>query len=540
MESFEELGVTPELVDSLTDEGIEVPTEFQSSAIPVLLRGNPLLAQAGPGAGTLIAYGVPLLQRIEAEAPSLRAIVLAPSTEAASRLAASLARLAQITGHRVGALEADWAVPELASILFATPQDFLRRVRGSQLTLEDVEAIVIDGFGGLQPEGRAALDTIFEALPKDVQKILLSQPLSADAESFGRDHFSKAVHLPPRAAQSGSSESPLRRGEVSYRIASERKEPEVLRTVSAILEEGARHALLFFRSEDQAADFGDFLTIHGYASGAPGEVDFPIWLAVDELAARRVLDGMENAADVETVSVDVPAEPDSLDRRHGGQQAGTILLHSRELPHLREVARETGYTLVPAKEPVPTRVSGELERLRNLIEKTLKEEELAPYYLAIEPLLQSYSPVEVAAAALALLKEKASTARSPEAESRGGPSADRPSAPAPKAWVRLFVAVGDKDGVGPGDLLGAISGEAGVEGSQVGKIEIKDTYSLVEVLPGVADKIIRGLNGTTIRGRAVRVDHDRGGPRGRSGPSPNPGPGARPRRKLRGDGPRDG
>jgi hypothetical protein len=58
----------------------------------------------------------------------------------------------------------------------------------------------------------------------------------------------------------------------------------------------------------------------------------------------------------------------------------------------------------------------------------------------------------------------------------------------------------------------------------------------VEVLPSVADKIIRGLNGTTIRGRAVRVDHDRGGPRGRSGP----GAGARPKRKLRGEGPRDG
>jgi ATP-dependent RNA helicase DeaD len=89
------------------------------------------------------------------------------------------------------------------------------------------------------------------------------------------------------------------------------------------------------------------------------------------------------------------------------------------------------------------------------------------------------------------------------------------------------VAVGDKDGVGPGDLLGAIAGEAGVDGSKVGKIEIKETYSLVEVLPGVADLIIRKLNGTTIRGRAVRVDQDRGSPRERGG-------GNRLRRKPRG------
>ncbi|MGD2121663.1 MAG: DbpA RNA binding domain-containing protein, partial [Gemmatimonadota bacterium] len=83
--------------------------------------------------------------------------------------------------------------------------------------------------------------------------------------------------------------------------------------------------------------------------------------------------------------------------------------------------------------------------------------------------------------------------------------------------------------VGPGDLLGAIAGEAGVEGSQVGKIEIRDNFSLVEVAPTVADKLIRHVNGTTIRGRAVRVDHDRGGPKGR------PGPGSKPRRKLKGD-----
>ena len=111
MESFEELGVTPELVDALTTEGIEAPTEFQSAAIPVLLRGNPLLAQAGPGAGTLIAYGVPLLQRSDPEAKSPVALVIAPTVETASRLAASLSRLAQVTGHRIGALESGWAPP---------------------------------------------------------------------------------------------------------------------------------------------------------------------------------------------------------------------------------------------------------------------------------------------------------------------------------------------------------------------------------------------------------------------------------------------
>jgi len=531
MESFDELGVTPELVDALAAEGIEVPTEFQASAIPVLLRGNSLLAQAGPGAGTLIAYGIPLLQRVDPEARSPQALVLAPSVEASSRLAGSLSRLAQVTGHRVGALESQWALPEIASLLFATPEDLLRAIRASKLSLDEIQAVVVDGFSALLPPGREALETVFESIPKEGQRVLLGQPLSAEAEAFGKGHFSKAVHIPPKAAQAGREDSPPRRGEVSYRIVGEEKEAEVLQTVAAALGEGAHHALLFFKTDDQAADFGDYLTIHGYLAGSAGEADCPVWLATEDLPARKILDDWTDPSAVVTVSVDVPPEPDSLDRRHGGREASIILVRSRELPHLRDVARRTGYRLVPAKEPVPTRVSGELERLRNLLERTIREEELAPYFLALEPLFQNHSPGEVAAAAMALLKRPQPQAKAQESGRHPGAVQELSSGPPPKTWVRLFVAVGEKDGVGPGDLLGAISGEAGVEGSQVGKIEIRETFSLVEVNPGVADKIIRGLNGTTIRGRAVRVDHDRGTPRGRSGP------GARPHRRPRGDHP---
>ena len=68
MNSFDELGISPELVEALAAEGIERPSAFQESAIPVLLRGNSLMAQAGPGAGTLVAYGLPLLQSVDPEA----------------------------------------------------------------------------------------------------------------------------------------------------------------------------------------------------------------------------------------------------------------------------------------------------------------------------------------------------------------------------------------------------------------------------------------------------------------------------------------
>jgi ATP-dependent RNA helicase DeaD len=534
MESFDELGVAPELVDALIADGIETPTDFQYAAIPVLLRGNSVLAQASPGAGTLIAYGVPLLQRVDPGANSLRALVLTPSSAAASGLAASLSGFAQVTGHRVAALETGWALPEIASILFATPEDALRAVRSSRISLGEIQSAVIDGYAAMLGSALEALETLFESLPKDGQRVLLGQPLSETAEAFGKAHFSRAVHIPPRAAQSGRVDSPPRRGEVSYRIASEGKESELLQIVATYLEGGKGHVILFFNSEDQAADFGDLLTVHGYLSGAVGESDYPIWLATAELETRKALDDWADADEVMTVSVDVPAGPDSLDRRHGGQERSIVLVRSRELPHLRDVARRTGYGLVPAEERIPTRVSDELARLRNLLERAIKEEELAPYYLALQPLFQDHSPAEVAAAALSVLRRRQSLQKDTVVEAASESPTHGTGGPPPKTWLRLFMAVGEKDGVGPGDLLGAIVGEAGVEGSQVGKIEIRETFSLVEVIPEVADKIIRSLNGTSIRGRSVRVDHDRGGPKGRGGPSP------RHRRKPKGDLPAEG
>jgi ATP-dependent RNA helicase DeaD len=228
-----------------------------------------------------------------------------------------------------------------------------------------------------------------------------------------------------------------------------------------------------------------------------------------------------------------------------------ILIRARELMHLKDLARRTGYRLVPAREPLPTRMAGELDRLRDLLERTMREEELAPHYLALEPLFETHSPGEVAAAALALLQKKQGTGKLGALEAPTAAEGGRATGPAPKTWVRLFVGVGEKEEIGPGDLLGAIAGEAGVEGSQVGKIEIRETFSLVEVSASVAEKVIKGLNGTTIRGRSVRCDYDRGGPAGRGGSgsrggkqggrgSASPGRGSRdvPRRRPKGDGPR--
>ena len=88
-----------------------------------------------------------------------------------------------------------------------------------------------------------------------------------------------------------------------------------------------------------------------------------------------------------------------------------------------------------------------------------------------------------------------------------------PAAPPRPTWTRVFVGVGKRDGAGPGDLVGAITGETSVSGGQIGRIEIRHNFSLVDVDSLVADEVVRGLDGRRIKGRDIiaRLDRDAAG-----------------------------
>jgi ATP-dependent RNA helicase DeaD len=167
-----------------------------------------------------------------------------------------------------------------------------------------------------------------------------------------------------------------------------------------------------------------------------------------------------------------------------------------------------------------------MEGLRDQLARAISEEDVSPLLLALEPLFERFDPAEVAAAAVALLRKK-----SPAAPAAAPRSTSHPDRRPPIAWAKLFLSVGEREGLRPGDLLGAIVGETGIAPEKVGKIEIRESFSLVEVDHSVAQQIIQAINGTTIKGRAVRADFDRGGrgaqqggrPGGRGGrPAPRP------------------
>lgn len=527
MESFEELGLGPEVVEALAAEGMEIPTPLQEEAIPVVRRGGALVLGAGPGSGTMVAWGAPLLDRIAAGEGGTRVLVVTPTREAADGLASSMARLAGGTGHTVAALGSPWALPEKADLLFATAADLREAVGASRVTLDAVAAVVVDGLAGI--EGTGSLDfvgTLLEGVPAEAQKIVVSLPLTEAGAALVERSVRKVVHIPPRRVSTERADEVPARGELRYRVTQDEGPQAVVATVAEILGEGEmHHVVLFCRTEDAAADLGDHLMLHGFLAGAPGDAEAPVWLAVNELEGLGAIRAAPDPKVITTLGADVPVGPDSLDRRHGSGAMGATLLRPRELPHLMDVANRTGYRLrawpLPAGEPARDAVAAFRTRLLT----ALREEDLSLYLPFLEPLFRRHDPVEVAAAAVALLRKGGGGG----AEGAGVVMA--PGKPAAQAWVRIFLSVGEKDGVTSRDVVGAVIGETGIAGGQVGKVEVKDTFCRVEVDGEVAARVLKALNGISIKGRAVRADYDRG-----TGRTPGREAGAR----GRGEGPTGG
>ncbi|NNM32181.1 MAG: hypothetical protein HKO53_03905 [Gemmatimonadetes bacterium] len=505
MTSFEELNLDPEVTEALAAEGIEFPTPFQAAAIPVIARGNDLLGHAGPGAGTLVGYAAGLLSRIEGGQESPAVIVLTTGVRQARDLARSLAPIASACSIRVAALDGRWNLPQMADFLFV-PSDTISALFDGTVALAHVQAVVVhDGDGLLRTTPRDRLDSLFGEWPPDTQRIICGQPFGPDLASFAAGHTKRAASVPPRRVEDGRSTKSATKGTLEVYVVDESREDTALNAVVDLLQDPVHHVVVHTASSDQAADLGDFFTLHGFHCGPVGDADNPVWLRVE---GEDLPDLREHRGSVATLSYSVPSGVEALSERHPLQSPAAAIAEIRELGHLKQIASNVGLKVTRRRPPRPTRVSTQIDELGNRLNELVTSPGLTPYYLLVEALSDSFTPSEIAAAALYQLDES-TTKQKRTAKPEGDP------------WVRLFITAGTRDEVGPGELLGAVTGESGIAGSRIGRIDVRDNHALVEVRQEDAQRIIDALNGTTLGGRAIRVDYDRARER-KGGPQKGP------------------
>ncbi|MFI7079112.1 DEAD/DEAH box helicase [Micromonospora sp. NPDC049903] len=546
--AFTDLGLRPELLAALSALGYEEPTPIQREAIPTLLTGRDLLGQAATGTGKTAAFALPLLQRMPDDRPGgdPLALVLVPTRELAVQVSEAFHRYGKDLGARVLPIYGGQPIGRQlraldlgVDVVVATPGRALDHIARGTLRLGNLITVVLDEADEMLDMGFAEdIEAILEHAPAQRQTVLFSATMPSRIEGMAQAHLTDPVRILIAREQPVAGAAPRVR-QSAYLVARAHK-PAALGRVLDV--ESPTAAIVFCRSREEVDRLTETMNGRGYRAEAlhggmsqeqrdrvmgrlrSGTADL---LVATDVAAR----GLDVEQLSHVVNYDVPSAPESYVHRIGrvgraGREGVAITLaEPREHRMLKTIERVTGQRITIDKIPTVADLrTRRLELTQAALRESLLEDDLEPFRVIVETLSDEFDLMEVALAAVKLSHE-ATLPGSDEAEEEipqvavrptrdARPGQDtrgdrRPARPRTGGTTQVFIGLGRRAGVRPQDLVGAITGETGIRGRDIGSIEIADRFSLVEVPNGVADEVIAGLRGSTIKGRKATVRRDR-------------------------------
>jgi ATP-dependent RNA helicase DeaD len=544
---FNEFSFSKEMHKAIDDLGYEEATPIQSQAIPVFLEGKDIIGQAQTGTGKTAAFGIPILELINSADKSIQCIILCPTRELAIQVSEEMCKLAKYKKDIFiipiyGGQSIDRQLKGLkkgVQIIIGTPGRILDHLDRRTIKPGGVKIVVLDEADEMLDMGfRDDIEQILKTTPTDRQTVLFSATMHKAivdlAKRYQRNPVNiKVVHevlTVPNTEQ----------------IYFEVREREKLESLSRIIDlYNLKLSLIFCNTKRGVDELVDHLQARGYSvEGLHGDMkqqtrervvdkfrkgNIEMLVATD--VAARGLD-IEN---IEAVfNYDMPQNEDYYVHRIGrtGRAGKTgrafTFATSNEIFKLRIFQK---YIKTKIKlQQLPS--YGDVEEMReNLflgeVKETIKKGELKKYARLVESLTnEDYTSLEIAAALIKMslpapapvpVKEsfkesKTEYTRDNRKESFGRNSRDRKgkASSANSHDVRLFLNVGKKDKVRPGDILGALAGESGLPGNVIGDIDMYDAYSFVNVPSNYSEKIIDSVSGCKIRGKVVHIEEAKG------------------------------
>jgi ATP-dependent RNA helicase DeaD len=568
---FGGLGLIDELSAAVSALGYEEPTPVQREAIPLLIAGRDLLGQAETGTGKTAAFALPMLQRLaqdktgKTEKPDARrrtgGLVLVPTRELAMQVAEAIHKYAKGVGVSVvpvyGGAPISQQIRTLergAGIVVATPGRALDHLKRGTLKLDHLRLLILDEADEMLDMGFAEdIDAILEATPKSRQTALFSATLPSRILSIAQRHLKDPARVTIAREKTAAGKRPRVR-QIAYIVARAHKPAALDRVLDM---ENPTSALVFCRTRLEVETLVETLTAHGRRAqalhGGMEQRQRDRVMQMFRVAKADLIVATDVAArglDIEhlshVVNYDVPAAPEAYLHRIGrtgrAGRGGTAitLAEPREHRLLRTIESFTKQKIEVATVPTVAELRAKrLDVTRASIRERIVAGGLDDVRVVVDSLALEFDIVDIAAAAVKLAHEAqagaevepdipsaAAAAERPSRETRGpkrfsrgavvgpagarGASAARPRVAPTDDVARLFIGAGREANIRPGDLVGAITGEAGINSQELGAIEIADRFSLIEVPESRAEEIMNALRATTIRGRKVTVRLDRG------------------------------
>jgi ATP-dependent RNA helicase DeaD len=446
----------------------------------------------------------PLVDRIDPARAETQLLVVTADAESA---AAAAGAIVSAVGDRPVRVVAATASPRAARLLKSSPAqvvtgaptELVALLQSSALKPESVRGVVFAWLDPIldTPEAQP-LETLLGELPKEGARVVLAAEVTPALETlierYARRARRDAVPVVEGTAAPMNAEYVAASG--AARGASLRRLLDALDLPRAVLY--ARSPAVRREAIDVARALGypsDAVRLHGEEKGEKAMGGDPLVL-IELPATREELRARVGTTGRKIYAVVQPSQLSSLRGLLGG---GTV----------------NPVALIEAAE----RARGRDASLRASLRDVLTSADVRREVLALEPLLTEFDGIEIAAAALRMLEQQ------------------RPARPVHSAthqapMQKLFVNLGEKDGIRAQEIIAAVMSEAGIPGSQVGKVEVRDTHSIVEVAASVAELVVEKITGSSVRGRRVqaRLDAPRGERPERSGPPARGGAGrpARP------------
>lgn len=538
---FEEINLSEDIRKGISAMGFEEMSPIQAQAIPVVMAGKDIIGQAQTGTGKTAAFGIPILEMVNGNDKSIQALVLCPTRELSIQVAEEIGKLGKFKkGISVlpvyGGQPIDRQLRALkkgVQIVVGTPGRVIDHIKRKTLKTDNIKMMVLDEADEMFDMGfRDDIELVMNGLHEDRQTIFFSATMAKEIVRFASRYQNdpvmvKVVH----------KELTVPKVEQGYFELKEHMKTEILSRLIDMY--NPKLSIVFCNTKRKVDELVTSLQARGYtADGLHGDLKQSQRDTVMGKFRSRVIDILvatdvaARGLDVDDIDLvfnfDMPQDEEYYVHRIGrtaraGRDGMALsFVAGRDIHKLRDIQRYTN-TKIPRHE-LPT-LSDIEERytssMLDRIKETIDAGELQIYENIVDTLLQDdYTSLDIAAALLKFYMvdnrldghekldnvDYGSKHRSTDfndMKSSGGSSGRSRSN---SGMARLYVNVGSAKGASQRHILSAVIDEAGIPKKMVGKIDIYDKFTFVEVPEDMADQVVDGLTDKRIKGSRVKVE----------------------------------